>query len=196
MTTADDHVLGTVVRLQVQRSRLKPGPRGARVYTTAPLLEVRALEVGPRGVVGQTDDGAVLDVHHADHPDTRNRGPNGLSLLPRAQYAWLRSRFGDHVADGTAGESLLLDTAAPWTLDDLAGPLVLETSDGDLLELIDPMVASPCVEFARFCLQQPPGRADAAIARTLAELDGGARGFYVTASGSAVVERGARLLRG
>jgi hypothetical protein len=33
-------VLGTVVRLQVQRSRLKPGPRSTRVYDPAPLLEV------------------------------------------------------------------------------------------------------------------------------------------------------------
>lgn len=184
-------LIGTVARLQIQRSRLKPGPRSTRVYDPAPLLEVSALEVGPHGVVG---DGQ-LDVHHADHPESRHRGVNGLSLLPRVHYDRLRERFGEHLVDGVAGESLLLDTDGFWALDDLAGDLVLETADGGLLSLTDPMVAAPCVEFTRFCLQREPGRVDDELAAALEELDGGARGFYVTATGSGAVERGARLLR-
>ena len=183
-------LIGTVVRLQVQRSPLKPGPRGTRVYDPAPLLEVEALEVGPRGVIGQSAAGPVLDVHHADHPDSRNRGGNGLSLLPRAHYAELRARFGDHLVDGAAGESLLLDTAGPWH--ELEGPLLLETADGGLLELTDPVVAAPCVEFSRFCLRTA---GDAGLEQALEHLDGGTRGFYVTAHGTGRVERGARLLR-
>ena len=86
-------LLGTVARLQVQRSRLKPGPRGLRTYDPSPLLPVDELEVGPRGAVGHTADGPVLDVHHADHPDSRNRRlANGLSLLPRAHADALRDR--------------------------------------------------------------------------------------------------------
>ncbi len=189
-------LLGTVVRLQVQRSRLKPGPRGARVYDPAPLLEVEALEVGPRGVVGRTPDGPVLDVHHADHADSRNvRLANGLSLLPRAHYAALRARYGDHLVDGAAGESLLLDTAGPWVEADLAGPLALETADGGLLELSGATAAPPCVEFSRFCLRLPVGPVGPEVSQALVDLDGGARGFYATATGTAVVERGARLLR-
>jgi hypothetical protein len=189
-------VLGTVVRLQVQRSPLKPGPRATRVYNPTPLLEVAALEVDPRGVVGQTACGPVLDVHHADHPDTRNRGSNGLSLLPGAHYARLRERFGEHVLDGVAGESLLLEAAAaPWTLEDLARDLVLETTDGGLLPLTAPTVAAPCVEFTRFCLQRLPGPDDAELAAALEDLDGGARGFYVTVGGTGRIEAGARLLR-
>ena len=188
-------LIGTVVRLQVQRSRLKPGPKATRVYDPAPLLEVTALEVGPDGVLGRTADGPVLDVHHARHPDSRNRGVNGLSLLPCAHYERLRARFGDHLVDGAAGESLRLETAGPWTLDDLAGDLVLETADGGLLPLAAPMVAAPCVEFTRFCLRRPPGPDDEELAAALAEVDGGTRGFYVTPVGSGVVESGARLLR-
>ena len=189
------HVLGTVVRLQVQRSRLKPGPLSTRVYDPAPLLEVPELEVEPRGAVGLVDGRRVQDVHHADHPDSRHRGTNGLSLLPRAHYERLRARFGNHLADGVAGESLLLETEGPWTLADLAGDLVLETADGGLLALGDPAVAAPCVEFTRFCLARQPGRIDDEVTGALAELDDGARGFYVTATGTGRVAAGARLLR-
>lgn len=182
-------ILGTVVRLQVQRSRLKPGPRGTRVYDPAPLLEVAALEVGPRGVVGQTGGGPVLDVHHADHPDSRNNQlRNGISLLPRAHYALMRARYGDHLVDGVAGESLLLDTEGPWAA--LPEELALETADGGLLPLSGIVAAAPCVEFSRFCL-----RSDEGVEQALEDLDHGTRGFYATVGGSGRVERGARLLR-
>ena len=183
-------VLGTVVRLQVQRSQLKPGPRATRTYDPAPLLEVDALEVGPRGVVGVVGDDRFLDVHHADHPDSRNRGDNGLSLLPRVHYDELRARYGAHLVDGAAGESLLLDTDGPWR--DLQGPLLLETADAGMLELGEPAAAAPCVEFSRFCLG---GGSDEQVRAALEHLDGGTRGFYVTATGSGRVARGARLLR-
>jgi len=181
-------VIGTVIRLQVQRSRLKPGERGARVYDPSPLLEVSALDIGARGVTG---DGQ-LDVHHADHPDSRNRRlVNGLSLLPRAHYDRLRQRYGPHLADGVAGESVLLDTPGPWT--EPPGDLELETTDGWLL-LTGVQPAPPCVEFSRFCLddlQAPVEQVQAA----LADLDGGVRGFYAQTTGSGRVVVGAGLRR-
>ena len=189
-------LLGTVVRLQVQRSRLKPGSRGARVYDPAPLLEVPALQVGPRGVVGLTPAGPVLDVHCADHPDSRNvRLANGLSLLPRAHYEALRARYGSHLVDGAAGESLLLDTRGPWSEGDLAGTLHLETADGEPLVLTDATAAPPCVEFSRFCLGLPVGSAGPDVEQALFDLDGGARGFYACVQGTARIEAGARLWR-
>jgi hypothetical protein len=189
-------VLGTVVRLQVQRSRLKPGPRGGRAYDPTPLLEVEALEVGPRGVVGQTPDGPAQAEHHADHPDTRNRRlANGLSLLPRRHYDALRARYAPHLVDGVAGESLLLDTDGTWTEDDLAGELQLETVDRGTLVLTAAMAAPPCVEFARFCLRRPVGALGPDVEQALVDLDGGARGFYVQAQGTARIEVGARLRR-
>lgn len=189
-------LIGTVVRLQVQTSRLKPGPRATRVFDPSPLREVDALELGPSGVGGRVGEELVLDVHHADHPDTRFRGVNGLSLLPRAHYALLRSRFGDHLVDGVAGESLLLDTDEPWGPDALEGRLVLETAGGSV-ELVDGQPAPPCVEFSRFCLGRGPGGADdEELAATLDALDRGARGFYATPTGPGRVELGARLLRG
>ena len=197
----DGRLLGTVVRLQVQRSPLKPGPRGSRVYDPAPLLEVAALDVGPRGVLGlpggPDGQGApVLDVHHADHPAGKNHGVNGLSLLPLAHYERMRSRFGPHLVDGIAGESVLLDTPVAWRPDALAGRLELETADGGWLELEHAVVAAPCVEFSRFCLGRDAGRADdEELVAALDALDHGTRGFYVTVRGAGRVQPGARLLR-
>jgi len=188
--------LGTVVRLQVQRSRLKPGPPGARVYDPTPLCEVQALDIGPRGVVGVTADGPVLDVHHADHPDSRNaRLANGLSLLPRAHYERLRQAYGPHLLDGVAGEGLLLATDGPWVAQDLVGSLELETTTG-WLALTAAMAAPPCVEFSRFCLDDLEAAADGdAVRGALEGLAHGARGFYVTALGTGRVGPGARLRR-
>jgi hypothetical protein len=147
-------------------------------------------------VVVQAADEAVLDVHHADHPDTRNvRLRNGLSLLPRAHYDALRARYGPHLADGTAGESLLVETTGPWTEADLAGELHLETDDGGTLALSGLRAAPPCVEFSRFCLRLPLGPVGPAVEQALVDLDGGARGFYARTAGTGRVRAGARLLR-
>ena len=188
-------LIGTVVRLQVQRSRLKPGARGAKAYDPAPLLEVPELEVGPRGVVGLVDGRRVVDVHSPDHPDSRWRGGNGLSLLPRPHHDALRRQYGDALADGTAGESLLLDTGRPLTAADLAGELLLETVDGPPLRLTGAAPAPPCVEFSRWVLGREPGALDDEVLATLDALGGGARGFYVDVHGTGRVRAGARLLR-
>lgn len=189
-------LIGSVVRLQVQRSRLKPGPAATRVYDPSPLLEVTELDVGPRGVVGVTESGPVVDVHHADHPDSRNRRlANGISLLPRAHYVFLRERFGAHVVDGVAGESVLLDAATPWDAAGPAGTLLVETTDGEHLELADAVGIPPCIEFSRWCLRRPVGPVDDEVRATMQLLDDGARGYYAAPQGSARIETGARLFR-
>ena len=180
-------VIGPVVRLQVQRSRLKPGPAATRVDDPAPLLEVSALELGPRGVTG---DGH-LDVHHADHPDTRNvKLLNGVSVMTTSRYAALRERYGPHLVDGVAGESLLVDTDL---VEDLSGDLVLETEEGSLAVTSFP--APPCVEFSRFVLGRGAGDTGPEVRSALDDLGGGARGFYLQVPGSGRVTAGCRLLR-
>lgn len=172
----------TVTRLQVQRSPLKPGGRGERVYDPAPVTAVDALEVGQRGVVGLLGDERILDVHHADHPLTRNRDlDNGLSLLTTDALAALHATYGAFVVPG---ESLLVDALPP-------GDLWLET-DGEplLLEQVHP--APPCVEFARYCLRTAPPSLEH-VPETLQALDGGARGCYARVRGAGTVRVGARL---
>jgi len=185
-------LIGTVVRLQLQRSRLKPGPATTRVYDPAPLLEVSELELGPRGVIG----GGVLDVHHADHPDTRNvKLFNGLSMMTLSRYRALRATYGEHLVDGIAGESLLLDTDAfeGDGLADLSGPVLLET-DTERVALTS-AVAPPCVEFSRFALGRGAGDVGPEVRAALVDLDAGARGFYLRTEGAATIRSGARLLR-
>jgi hypothetical protein len=176
-------LIGTVVRLQVQRSRLKPGPALTRVYDPAPLLEVAELQLGPRGVVG---DG-VLDVHHADHPDTRNvRLRNGVSVMTVSRYRELRATYGPHLVDGIAGESLLLDTEH---LDDLSGELLLDELD------VRSEPAPPCVEFSRFVLGRSAGDVGPEVLATRKALDDGARGYYLQVTGTATVRAGSHLFR-
>ncbi len=186
--------LGTVVRLQLQRSPLKPGPRGQRVYDPSPLLELPALDVGPRGVTAP--DGA-LDAHHADHPQSRNvKLGNGVSVLPRAHYEALRAHFGPHAVDGCAGETLLLDTDGPFTQADLEGGLLLDTVDGPPLALTGARAAPPCVEFTRWLLLRDVDTpVDDVVRDALAFLEDGRRGFYLTPQGTGRVAVGAVLRR-
>lgn len=193
-------VLGTVVRLQVQTGHLKPRPSGSGRYDPSPLRQVEALRVDAQGCTGLIDGESVVDLHHADHPESRNvRGVNGLSLLPSAHYDRLRSTYGDHLRDGVAGENVLLRTAGPWTVEDLRGDLALEV-DGGSIALTAAMAAPPCVEFSRWCLGRSEsgplvsGR-DEAVAIALEDLDHGGRGFYLRVTGSGVVRPGALLLR-
>jgi hypothetical protein len=181
--------VGTVVRLQVQRSRLKPGPATTRVYDPSPLLEVEALQVTDRGCVGLLGSDRFLDVHHADHPDSRNRGlANGLSMLPTTGYPALRQRYGPHLVTGVAGESVLVAVDGPWPV----GDLLLETDDQPLL-LTDVVAAPPCVEFSRFCLGIEPGPVGDDVKQALLDLDGGARGYYARVTGEGRVVLGARI---
>lgn len=188
-------LLGRVVRLQVQRSPLKPGAAVTRSYDPGPITEVAALELTPRGVVGvDRHGGRVLDVHNAAHPQTRDRkGRAGVSLMSRADYAALRARFGGHLVDGCGGETLLLDTEEPLAGREFPVGLLLESAGGVPVALERVRVAAPCVEFARFCLGREPGTLDAGVLGAMAELDGGARGYRAVAGSWARVVPGARV---
>ena len=180
-------LIGTVVRMQVQRSRLKPGPATSRVYDPTPLIEVSELVIGPRGVVG---DG-IIDVHNADHPDTRNvKLVNGISIMTASRYDALRASYGEQLVDGIAGESLLLDTPH---LDDLTGRLVIECADGPVE--CDSVPAPPCVEFSRFVLGRGGGDVGPEVMAAMDALDDGARGYYLRTAGTGTVRRGTRILR-
>ena len=191
-------LIGAIVRLQVQPTSLKVGERPRR-YDPSPLRSVPALRLEPAGVTGiDEDDTAIGDVHHRDHPAAKNRGgSNGLSVGFTAHYAAMRGRFGAHLADGLAGENVLVDTDRLYGEEDLAAGLMIETASGEHVQLDRVLVAAPCVEFARFALRFPDGaRPDRSVSEAVKFLDGGLRGYYATPRAAAVIRVGDRVFLG
>jgi hypothetical protein len=189
-------LIGTIVRLQVQESSLKVGDKPRR-YDPAPIRSVPTLSVSSAGVVGLAENGeSIVDVHNNDHPASKNRrGENGISIGFTGHYRVMRQRFGQHLADGIAGENILIEADRQFQEEELAVGVVVEGAAGKRLELRPVIVAAPCVEFSRYALQFPDdARPDTTVTEALRFLDAGMRGFYATYdSEPAMVEVGARV---
>src|SRR5437868_2210881 len=115
-------LLGTVTRLQIQRSSLKVGLPQQRSYSPRWIQAVPELGVTPAGVTASAPEcgAAVLDVHNRDHPESKQsrRGVNAISVGFSAHYGSMRDRFGEHLTDGIAGENVLIGTERPVTESD------------------------------------------------------------------------------
>jgi len=172
--------IGLIKLVQLQRSSLKLGQRPQRYYDPAPLLVVERLLLAPLGVSAVSADGeAVIDVHHAGHPDTKNSlGKNGISFGFTGHYRAMRERYGAQLPDGCAGENILIESDHVWSLDELGPSLMIERVDGQLVALDKLMVAAPCVEFSRFAHLSAEPLTSEQLRTTLQFLDGGMRGFY------------------
>ena len=174
--------IGRIVRLQVQVTSLKvPGPR-FRAYDPAGIRTVRSLLLDDGGVTGLNEAGERLpDVHHRDHPASRFRGENGISVGFTSHYTAMRARFAGRLADGEAGENILIETDQTRAERDLAGGLEIATERGTVI-LRSIVVADPCVEFARHLLDWPAdARPDRTVGDAVTFLGGGVRGFYAEA---------------
>jgi hypothetical protein len=171
--------LGRIVRLQVQVEKIKTGEGIHQRYTPEQHLRtVEALWLDSGGVGGRAVDGEMLpDVHHRDHPRSRFRGANGISLLTTGHYAKMREHFGDHLTDGIASESVLVQCDSVMTLDDFVHGIVI--GEGEDAVAIDTWeVAHPCTPFSRFALQFPDDqKPDRLVTEALQFLDNGTRGF-------------------
>jgi hypothetical protein len=119
--------LGRIVRLQVQVAPLKRGTPPDRYYDTERIRRVDALTVTGHGVIGHAPDApnGIVDVHHRDHPRSRHRGDNGISVLTTGHYERMRAEFGPHLVDGVAAENVLLDRAGWLDLEDLVAGIVV-----------------------------------------------------------------------
>lgn len=171
--------IGRIIRLQVQTAHLKRGDQPSRWYDPAPITEVAALRLDEGGATGIASDGGTHhDVHHRDHPISRNRGDNGVSIGFTGHYVAMRERFGPHLTNGLAGENILVASDAVHGEDTLGGTLIIESETG-LIRLDDVIAAPPCVEFTRYCMQWPRDRRpDRTVTEGLQFLDHGMRGFY------------------
>lgn len=178
-------LIGPIVRLQLQPSSLTlAGPDGAR-YDPTPLRTFGAVTVGADGVLAEDADGRWLDVHHLEHPRSKHRpGRNAISVGFTAHYAAMRERLGDHLADGLAGENILVQSDRVIQAADLAGGLAIQTRHGGLVRLVALRVAEPCVPFTHFGLGGANGAPSSELLQdTLRFLRGGMRGFYAHVEG-------------
>ena len=102
----------------------------------------------------------------------------------------MRGRFGDHLADGLAGENILVEAARPLREEDLAAGVVIENGGGARTVLRRIAVAAPCVEFARYALRFPAAaRPDETVTGALRFLHDGVRGYYAAFEGEPAVVR-------
>jgi hypothetical protein len=108
----------------------------------------------------------------------------------------MRERFGPHLADGIAGENILVETERTFLLADLGARLAIQTVGGALLYLAELVVAAPCVEFSQFASDQAERLPPEALKATLQFLHDGRRGFYASSAGEpdgAIVRAGDRV---
>jgi len=186
--------IGTVARLQIQRSSLKTGEKPNRAYDPTPLLSVPRLHIAPDGVLGGGGgDAWIVDIHHRGHPETKNEdGLHGVSLGFTSHYAAMRERFGERLVVGCAGENIIAAADRPFTYDDLADGVAILAPDGhERVRLKVLQVAHPCRPFTGWALGKQV--APEVLKENLQFLDGGMRGFYCVGEGAGTVEIGDRL---
>jgi hypothetical protein len=185
------HTIGTITRLQIQRDSLKRGEKPTRVYDPAPLLSVPALNVTPDGALGGTPDGMwIVDVHHRDHPRTKNDdGLHGISLGFTSHYDAMREHFGNRLEMGCAGENIIARADRRFTYEELADGVAILAPDGTervRLKILE--VAHPCRPFTGWALGKTVEPEE--LKKHLQFLDGGMRGFYCVGEGTGTVSLG------
>ncbi|MCU0491873.1 MAG: MOSC domain-containing protein [Chloroflexaceae bacterium] len=183
------HKLGTITRLHIQTASLKIGQRPYVYYDPANILAVPALRLTPAGVVGLVDGREIVDVHNANHPQSKKREENGISFNFSGHYRKMSERFGSHLAPGCAGENILIANESVFDATAFTDGLLIETAEGHMVRLTAIEPATPCAPFSEYALcmeMKPPA---ALLRETLQFLDGGTRGFYTTLQGEPATVR-------
>jgi hypothetical protein len=187
-------VIGPIVELQIQRSQLKIGEKGARVYHTDPIVAVERLRVSREGIIGVQHGTELLDAHHRDHPLHKNDdGVHGVSVGFTSHYGIMQRRFGPHLRLGCAGENIIVQSERRFELPDVErGFVILDQAERPKGRLEDIAIAHPCKPFTGFAHRNEVV-APEVLKESLQFLDGGLRGFYCTWVANeepAIVERG------
>ncbi len=167
--------IGRIKLVQIQPSSIKVGK--PEQYDPTRLLVVDELLLSQTGVVGVTNDGQqIIDVHNTNHPHTKSRGDNGFSLGFVSHYNSMRSRFGEHIIDGYAGENIIVETNTIYSLADLQNCLAIQqVKTGRFISLTTVKVVEPCIPFSNFATQR--SLAPYEVQETLHFLRYGRRGF-------------------
>jgi len=165
--------IGQIVRLQIQAEPLK----ASGVYEPKHLVTVDEAVISADGMLGWDGTAWLVDAHHRAHPRARGGGRRALSIGLSGHYAAMAERFVPAVL-GIGGENIVVDGPA-LRLPAIESGFVVRRPDGTEIELLDPRVAAPCVEFTSYLLGFDTPLPRAEIEEELAFLDGGTRGHIV-----------------
>jgi hypothetical protein len=179
--------LGKIVRLQIQRSQLKLGEKPNQYYDPSALVSVNELRLTPHGASALVGGEVILDIHHADHPHTRNSdGVNDLSIGFTSHYQAMRARYGDHLFDGCAGENILVAIDSRVDITQIQNGLILGDA-ASAVRLTDVMVALPCAPFSKYAAKSDNPQT---VKSALQFLENGTRGFYCVVNQEAAIKVG------
>jgi len=142
--------IGEISLLQIQTGEMT----GRGAYDTSMLVPVDTLRLTPDGVLGSSDGAWIVDRHHRHHQAARHwHAQDALSFGFTSHYDLMWNLFR-HTALGAAGENVIVDASEMVYPVDIAGGIRIETGGGRM-ELYDPAVLEPCVEFTRFMTSRP-----------------------------------------
>jgi hypothetical protein len=177
--------LGIVKLVQVQPSGLIIETPSGYFYDVTRRVEVESLLITTLGIEAVTPEGEyVLDIHHIDHPDKAYDNNDLVSIGFTSHYEAMRTRFGEHMVAGSAGENIIIEYDQEVWVEDLGEQIVIESAEtGHRARLDFVSFAPPCEEFSHFVTQRQHERLPAAeLKSTLQFLNNGRRGFLLVLS--------------
>jgi len=176
------NTLGTVKLVQLQPIGLIIETPSGYFYDASRRVEADSLLITSKGIEATTPDGEhVLDIHHLDHPDKAYDDDDLVCVGFTSHYEAMRSRFGEHMVDGIAGENIIIDYAKEVWVDDIGGQMGIESKEtGQMMLLNLVCFAAPCDEFSHFAANSQDRRLPASeLKATLQFLNNGRRGFLL-----------------
>lgn len=179
------HELGKVKLVQLQPSGLIIETPSGNFYDASRRVELDHLLITPKGIEATTPQGEhLLDIHHLDHPDKAYDDDDLVCIGFTSHYEKMRTRFGEHMVDGVAGENIIIEFGEEVWVDDIGQQLAIENTDTGQKTMLDLVCfAAPCDEFSHFASQSQGERLPAAdLKGVLNFLNDGRRGYLLVLS--------------
>lgn len=169
--------LGPIILLQIQLKPLKEGDQHRVYLPHDALYSVDSFQLSKAGITASINGQTVYDTHHMNHPFSRYRQSNPVSIGLTSHYQHMQSRFGSHITLGIAGENIIVETDETLHENTLTQGVALHGTEGMII-LDGVFGIPPCKPFSKFCLNIPDEQGEPDIVKeTLQFLMGGTRGF-------------------
>ena len=174
--------LGSVSLTQLQPSGLIIETPSGYFYDASRRVEVDQLVITTKGIEAVTPGGdQVLDIHHLDHPDKAYGDDDLVCIGFTSHYNSMRSRFGSHMVDGSAGENIIIRCEEEVWQADLGEHIGIENAETGQIAILDMVrFAAPCQEFSHYAAQSKEEKLPADELQSILQfLGNGRRGFLM-----------------